>query len=1175
MRIRSLSLVAFGPFSGQTLDFSAGSPGGLHLVYGRNEAGKSTALRAVSGLLFGIPERTPDAHLHPAPEVRVAGVIEGSGARVLEVIRRKKRKDSLRDAKDAPLDEALLSRLLGGVNRELFQHLFGLDHQALRVGGEALLAGKGDVGQSLYDAGVGGRGIHAVLVELEREQAELFKARGQNPKLNAALEAYKEALRRKRGAALVPSVFFEQRRALEEQRLKRTELEAERRRLLAERDRKLRIAKVVRPAASRRELLAERAALCEVPSLPAGARERRESAERRLRESSRRIAALEPSIARQVQRATELPVDERLLAMDAALIERLGEQLGLVRRIEWDLPVLRAAIAASESEAVLILQHLDRGLSLERAEALRLRLADEERIRELERERALIVERSEAARRQAHAARNAQLSKISALSGLPEPLDTSKLRHALGRARKHAALEERLAELGVERAKAAAEAASARRSLNVEDDAILLGARVPSLELLERFDSDLRELEQARLRAAAEHAAQKKRVSELQRQISRIERGSELPSVAALRALRERRDQGFELIRRQLKGDALGEELLDFDPSRPLDVAFEQTVRAADEMADALWREAARVSEITALRAQLEEAEAAVEHGGHALREADAALESMERRWQGAWSVANVAPCAPAEMRDWVRGYGALAAAIEQGRHLDVELAARRAELDALSRELAELLECSEPCALGALVERAEARLEEQANLASERRLLKAQCTEHEARVREAETELAERTAELELWQRAWNLATASLGLGENPSPAQVIAVLDERRALFQKLDQLPDKRRAVSEREAERQAFLAEIADLVERFAPELAGLPPLRQAEELLRAATASHGNARQRQSLTAERAELERELDEQRRAQASAEAELAELLSAAGVQKPSELEALEQQSEQRQALDAQVQAIEQQIRELGDGQTLDQLLSECQGVERDAALRDKQELESRLEEIDGVLGDTIGNIRALEDGLYRLQTGEEAAEAAQEAENLASEVRGLVERYVRVRLASAILSREIGRYRDRHQGPILSRAAALFERLTLGRYATLRAGLEEQSIACVRRDGTEVEVSGLSEGAQYQLFLALRLATIDHYLAANEAMPLVLDDVLLHFDDERARAAFAVFGELAQRVQILFFTHHSRHVELAREALGEGGLVVHELGAQEPGRSSGALRLSLGDQ
>jgi uncharacterized protein YhaN len=132
------------------------------------------------------------------------------------------------------------------------------------------------------------------------------------------------------------------------------------------------------------------------------------------------------------------------------------------------------------------------------------------------------------------------------------------------------------------------------------------------------------------------------------------------------------------------------------------------------------------------------------------------------------------------------------------------------------------------------------------------------------------------------------------------------------------------------------------------------------------------------------------------------------------------------------------------------------------------------------------------------------------------------------------------------------------VLSRAGALFPRLTLGNYSGLRIGLEEQVIVCLRRDGAEVEVPGLSEGAQYQLFLALRLATLEQYLAANSALPLVLDDVLLHFDDDRARAAFAVFGELATRIQVLFFTHHARHVELAREAVGRESLFVHELGS-----------------
>jgi len=155
MRFRALRLRAFGPFTGHTLDLAGGAPGGLHLIFGPNEAGKSTALRAVHDLLFGIPERTADAYLHPTSELRLGAVLEAPDGSAIELQRIKKRKDSLRDARDAPLDEAVLGKLLGGVDASLFERLFGLNHERLQEAGENLLAGKGDVAgiiQSVNDA---------------------------------------------------------------------------------------------------------------------------------------------------------------------------------------------------------------------------------------------------------------------------------------------------------------------------------------------------------------------------------------------------------------------------------------------------------------------------------------------------------------------------------------------------------------------------------------------------------------------------------------------------------------------------------------------------------------------------------------------------------------------------------------------------------------------------------------------------------------------------------------------------------------------------------------------------------------------------------------------------------------------------------------------------------------
>jgi uncharacterized protein YhaN len=146
LRFQRLDFTAFGPFSGLSLDLSGGAPGGFHIVFGPNEAGKSSALRGVHDLLFGFPERTPDAHVHPNAELRIRAALTSESGQVVELQRLKRRKDALRNAADTPIDEGVMNSLLGGVDAQLFERLFGLDHERLRRAGEALLEDQGDVG---------------------------------------------------------------------------------------------------------------------------------------------------------------------------------------------------------------------------------------------------------------------------------------------------------------------------------------------------------------------------------------------------------------------------------------------------------------------------------------------------------------------------------------------------------------------------------------------------------------------------------------------------------------------------------------------------------------------------------------------------------------------------------------------------------------------------------------------------------------------------------------------------------------------------------------------------------------------------------------------------------------------------------------------------------------------
>jgi len=73
MIIERLDLIAHGRFNQVSLDLSAG-PRRFHIVYGANESGKSTTLRAIGDLLFGYPTQSFDAYRFQYRDLRVGGV---------------------------------------------------------------------------------------------------------------------------------------------------------------------------------------------------------------------------------------------------------------------------------------------------------------------------------------------------------------------------------------------------------------------------------------------------------------------------------------------------------------------------------------------------------------------------------------------------------------------------------------------------------------------------------------------------------------------------------------------------------------------------------------------------------------------------------------------------------------------------------------------------------------------------------------------------------------------------------------------------------------------------------------------------------------------------------------------------------------------------------------------
>jgi len=183
-----------------------------------------------------------------------------------------------------------------------------------------------------------------------------------------------------------------------------------------------------------------------------------------------------------------------------------------------------------------------------------------------------------------------------------------------------------------------------------------------------------------------------------------------------------------------------------------------------------------------------------------------------------------------------------------------------------------------------------------------------------------------------------------------------------------------------------------------------------------------------------------------------------------------------------------------------------------------------------------------------------------GDKAALIAEEIQAVIGGLERDVEHYARLKIAGRVLALAMERFREKSQGPILRKASELFSRITCGSFEGLRADHDPDGnpvLVGVRNGGQEtVAVDGMSDGTADQLYLALRLAGLEHYLEANEPMPFVVDDILIKFDNERAAAALQALAELSKKTQVIFFTHHRHLVELAARNLPGSILIEHGL-------------------
>ena len=243
--------------------------------------------------------------------------------------------------------------------------------------------------------------------------------------------------------------------------------------------------------------------------------------------------------------------------------------------------------------------------------------------------------------------------------------------------------------------------------------------------------------------------------------------------------------------------------------------------------------------------------------------------------------------------------------------------------------------------------------------------------------------------------------------------------------------------------------------------------------------------------------------------------------------------------------------VEALVEQADEAGDPDRIVAELARLRDADADAAVQ-RESLVAERERLRVGVAAAVGDAGA--------------PDAQQGVEDALAELGSRAQDYLRLALAGAILDRALNAG-DGSEAQILDRAGRMFEYLTDGEFDAI--GVEDvrgRSVAVAHRSddagGGRLFVPSLSDGTQDQLWLALRLSGVAQHLDRVGPVPIVVDDVLVNFDDDRAALALNGLADLARRTQVVVVTHHPHLVELARARLGHDRVVVSELGRRPRG-------------
>jgi uncharacterized protein YhaN len=1169
MRINRLDLIAFGRFTEKSLDLSDGDLG-LHLIYGDNEAGKSTSLRALIGWLFGIPARTGDNFVHANPQLRIGGELELSSGETIEFIRRKGNKDTLLEyGRDDPLDESRFRRFLpAGIDETIFTKLWGIDHEGLIAGGQELLEQSGDLGQALFSAAAGTANLREILMEMQNSAVDIFKPRGSKSVLNRAVSDYKDAQKRMREATLPVSNWKALQNDLSKTNAAIDEVEQKINEKNKQKSGLERINRVKGALAQRRNYLTKMAALGTVLLLPEDFSDQLKTARETLQNALDLKERLE--VKRDVlnKESGSLSVREDLLKNEDAIL-RLYKDLGAVEKTMEDRPRQDGKRRLLRNEAETLLKCIRPDIRLDDADHLRPLLNNKKWISELARKKSLLIQKQEGFKSALMDLQDEKKSLESKLENIPQrEIDLTELKAAVTSARKAGDIEQRLNDIRIQalQEKAACENEFARLGNYHGDADAFLSMGFPISGTLDRFEKENDELMEKSRTASRKKQDIEDEKRQAEQKLKALLLKEDVPKITDLEASRRDRDQGWSLIKQKYIqqrdiGDSLSGNTYDSD----LPAVYEKKVELADHISDRLRLDADQVVKRADLEAKIDHMRSQLTDLSTSFEKIKQAQADLDTRWAAIWKPLKVAAGTPREMKQWVLKAERLIEKIHAAKGVSAKEKKLFEECDHLKKSISNQIASFDSSAkiqgksLEALISFCEQRIENEQAARDKRQKIEHSLKELQIRLKRTRDDLKTVESDLIAWAGEWEKSISGLGLKPDAHPETAMETFDHLVSFFKKFDQSEELRKRIYGMDKVKEDF--------DRRVFEFAGSIEMKtDDQDTLTIAGQLHRELNAAREARASLIKIKDQLDEKKQeikdvtiTIRQSQEKINELKTRARVDTVEELIEAGEKSNNKRELLKHIETLEQELNRNGDGFGIEALEQEVKNSDIDGIEGEIDRISIELNEFQSERDMLRDQRQTIQNDIRQNDGSAMAANASEEAEAHLSSITRNAEHYLRFQIASLILEQQIEAYRKENQAPVLGRAGELFSTLTLGSYAGLRDELDSSGkpiLLGVRPDDQEVAIDGMSDGSRDQLYLALRMATLEQHLKKGEPMPFVVDDILIGFDDNRTRVCLEVLAQLSAHIQVLLFTHHRRVLELADSCDETAKIFQHQL-------------------